>query len=141
MKNPALPSPEVPEPFTLGDIDMKGSLALATSYTLALLFATTASFADSNLEWNELYDGGGNHLDVGTAALCDPDGNLIVAGESADGIDGTDMLIRKLERGSSETLWSQRYSAFDGNDMALTDMIWDPSGDLLVAGYIRGCEG
>ena len=120
---------------------MKGSLALTTSYTLALLFAAMASFADPSLEWNELYDGGGNHLDVGTAALCDPDGNLVVAGESADGIDGTDMLIRKLERGSSETLWSQRYSAFDGNDMALTDMIWDPSGDLLVAGYIRGCEG
>ena len=120
---------------------MKGSLALTTSYTLALLFAAMASFADPSLEWNELYDGGGNHLDLGTAALCDPDGNLVVAGESADGIDGTDMLIRKLERGSSETLWSQRYSAFDGNDMALTDMIWDPSGDLLVAGYIRGCEG
>jgi hypothetical protein len=101
----------------------------------------TAGRADPNLEWSELYDGGGSYLDVGNAALCDAEGNLIVAGESADGIDGTDMLIRKLERGSAETLWSERYSAFDGNDMALTDMTWGPSGDLLIAGYIRGCEG
>jgi hypothetical protein len=120
---------------------MRGSLTLTTSYIITALFAAGACLAEPNLEWSELYDGGGNYLDVGNAALCDPDGNLVVAGESADGIDGTDMLIRKLERGSSETLWSERYAAFDGNDMALTDMIWDPSGDLLIAGYIRGCEG
>jgi hypothetical protein len=120
---------------------MRGSLTVATSCILASLVAATAGLADVSLEWSELYDGGGSYLDVGTAALCDPYGNLVVAGESADGIDGTDMLIRKLERDSAETLWSERYSAFDGNDMALTDMIWDPSGDLLIAGYIRGCEG
>lgn len=120
---------------------MKGFPALPTGCALLVLLAATPGLADPNLEWSELYDGGGNYLDVGTAALCDPDGNLVVAGESADGIDGTDMLIRKLERGTGESLWSERYSAFDGNDMALTDMIWDPSGDLLIAGYIRGCEG
>ena len=120
---------------------MRGSIALATSFLLALLLVVSAGSSEPSLEWSELYDGGGNHVDVGTAAVCDPDGNLVVAGESADGIAGTDMLIRKLERASSDTLWSKRFPAFDGNDMALTDMTWDRSGDLLVAGYIRGCEG
>ena len=120
---------------------MRVTLTLAASCIAATLIAGTAAIADASLEWSELYDGGGSYLDVGTAALCDPDGNLVVAGESADGIDGTDMLIRKLDRDSAEALWSERYSAFDGNDMALTGMIWDPSGDLLIAGYIRGCEG
>lgn len=109
----------------------------------ALMTVALAGFstAEPDLEWSELYDGGGNHTDYATVALCDPDGNLVVGGESADGINGTDQLIRKLDRDTRETIWTFKYSAYDGNDMALTGMIWDGSGDLLVAGYIRGCDG
>jgi hypothetical protein len=131
----------VPTDIFLGDIDMRGFSMLAAGSLLTIALATSGRSATPSLEWSKSYDGGGSYLDVATAALCDADGNLVVAGESADGIDGTDMVIRKLERAGGDTLWTKRYPAFDGNDMALTDMIWDPSGDLLVAGYVRGCEG
>jgi hypothetical protein len=97
--------------------------------------------AEPLLRWGLLYDGGSSGPDFGTATLCDPAGNVIFGGESADGVAGLDQVIRKVDRASGETLWTARDSAFDGNDMALTGLAWDPFGDVLVGGYIRGCVG
>ncbi len=99
-----------------------------------------AALADPAYQWSDLYDGGGHYVDYGTAALIDADGDLYVGGECNDGQDGSDMLIRKLDRDSGTTLWTASYSAFDGNDMALSGMVWDGFGSLLVGGYIRGCD-
>jgi len=97
--------------------------------------------AEPVLEWSDLYDGGANLTDLGTAALADPEGNVIVAGESGDGIAGSDMLIRKLARETRETIWTRRVPFIDTNDMALSGMVWDPAGNILVGGYSRGCVG
>ncbi len=120
---------------------MRGPLTITICVSLLAVSFATVAYSVPDLEWSDLYDGGGNHTDIANVALCDAAGNLVVGGESADGIDGTDQLVRKLDRDSRETIWSFRFPAYDGNDMALTDMIWDGSGDLLVAGYIRGCDG
>jgi hypothetical protein len=120
---------------------MRRSLQAGPLLASVGLLCAGAAIGSPTLEWSDGYDGGGHGLDVGNAAVCDPDGNLIVAGESADLFAGTDMLIRKLDRDDGHPIWTRRYAAFDGNDMALTGMIWDGSGDLLVAGYIRGCVG
>jgi hypothetical protein len=120
---------------------MKNGLAPAFLLTTLLLIMAPLCQGDPVLEWNDLYDGGGLYTDSGTAALADANGHLIVGGESHDGVYGSDMLIRKLDRTTHAPIWTTRYPAFDGNDMALMDMVWDGYGDVLVAGYIRGCEG
>ena len=35
----------------------------------------------------------------------------------------------------------RRVPAPDGNNMALSDMAWDPFNDVLIGGYVRGCVG
>ena len=37
------------------------------------------------------------------------------------------------------SIWETRYSAYDGNDMALSALEGDGFGNIVVAGYIRGC--
>jgi hypothetical protein len=108
---------------------------------LASLTAVPAARATPALEWSDRYDGGAAHIDLGTTVLAAPNGDVIVGGESADGVDGIDQIIRRLDRASGEVLWEVRVRAFDGNDMALTALAWDPSGNILVGGYIRGCVG
>jgi len=106
---------------------------------LALLLSPHASGAAPALQWSDLYDGGASYLDLATAVLAAPGGDLIVGGESADGIDGIDMLVRRLARETGETLWTRRFTSFDTNDMALSDLAFDSQGRIIVGGFIRGC--
>ncbi len=108
---------------------------------LAALAASIPTLASPTLEWVDLYDGGGAYLDYVTAIATDPSGHPVIAGESSDGIGGVDLLIRKLDRDTQIPLWEQRIPAFDGNDMALTGIVRDGSGNFLIGGYIRGCVG
>jgi hypothetical protein len=102
---------------------------------------TIPALADPVFEWADTYDGGGAHLDEISVALVDPAGNLVIGGESFDGVNGSDMLYRKLDRDDHHEIWSTRVEAFDTSDMAVSGMVWDSDGDILAAGYIRGCEG
>jgi hypothetical protein len=116
--------------------------ARALSLFLALLaVAGGPALAGPELVWNDLYDGGASYVDVATAVIAAPNGDVIVGGESADGVGGADQLVRRLERTSGFPLWEVRFPAFDGNDMAVTALAWDPDGNILVGGYIRGCFG
>ena len=113
---------------------------------LAFLFLATlpvppAALATPTLAWSDLYDGGPAYIDLATAVIAAPNGDVIVGGESADGVGGIDQWIRYLERTSGAPLWQVRVPSFDANDMALTALAWDPDGNILVGGYIRGCVG
>jgi hypothetical protein len=116
------------------------ALLLGAAVLGAQAFGGSAAAAPV-LEWSDLYEGGASCPDLATAVLCDPEGNLLIGGESADGIDGSDMFIRKLSRDSGATLWSRRVTSLEANDMALTGLALDPFGGVLVGGYVRGCVG
>ncbi len=107
-----------------------------------LLLATIAQAAlGPELVWDDLHDGGGATNDDGYFCRVAPDDNLVVAGESTEATAGVDVLIRKLDREDGSQLWSYRYEGYDNKDVTVTDMTWDSVGQLLVAGYIRGCVG
>jgi hypothetical protein len=95
--------------------------------------------ADPVFQWHDLHDGGALQNDLGTAALTDDAGNMVIGGTSADSEAGIDLLVRKLDRESGDTLWTRRVPAVDGNDMALGGMVWDNAGDLLIGGTRLGC--
>jgi hypothetical protein len=99
-------------------------------------------WAAPELTWIQTYEGGGNYIDDVNASLTDTEGNLIIAGVSSDGVDGIDMLICKMDRSTGSLAWERRVSSEDPlNDMAVSGMVWDEQGDLLVGGYVVGCEG
>jgi hypothetical protein len=108
---------------------------------LATLTAPAPALATPTLAWSDLYDGGAAYIDLATAILAAPNGDVIVGGQSADGVGGVDQLIRRLERTSGAPVWQVRFPAFDGNDMALTALAWAPDGNILVGGSILGCVG
>lgn len=108
---------------------------------LGVVALPSPAAADPVLEWQSLYDGGGLALDVGIKALTDESGNLVIAGESVDAAGGADLLIRKFDRLTGDTLWSERFPSFDGNDMAVGGMVWDHQGHLLIGGTRLGCFG
>ncbi len=97
--------------------------------------------ADPVFQWQDLHDGGALQNVAGTAALADAAGNAVIAGTSTDSEAGIDLLVRKLDRETGDTLWTRRVPAGDGNDMALGNMVWDGAGDLLIGGTRLGCVG
>lgn len=91
--------------------------------------------------WSDAFDGGGLYDDRGDAVSFAADGHILVAGSSHDGVEGSDMLVRKLDRTNGSELWSRRIPAFDNSDMAVTGVLCDPAGAVIVAGHILGCVG
>jgi len=120
---------------------MKNSLRLRYGLLMAILVFGSACLADPTMEWSDLFDGGGSLADNCRRAIVDEQGNLIIAGESTDSQDGSDFYIRKLDRNTGTDIWTRRFPAFDGSDMAVTGLNWDAFGDVLVGGYICGCVG
>lgn len=107
----------------------------------AFLLLISSAYADPSLQWIDTFDGGIGYIDYVTAVATDLSGNAVLAGESADGEGGVDLLIRCLERESSLYLWMRRWASFDSNDMALSGLVRDGVGNFLVGGFIRGCVG
>lgn len=116
---------------------------IPVTFALAVtgLFAVGPALADPSLVWTDQHDGGDNYIDDGHCLLVDPAGNLVVGGESSDTARGIDLFVRKLDRTDGHELWGSRYSGYDDKDVAITEMTWDSVGQLLVAGFIRGCVG
>ena len=94
-----------------------------------------------HLAWTDVHDGGAQFADDGYLCRLAPDGQPVVAGESTEVTGGVDLLVRKLDRDTGAQQWQYRYEGFDDKDIAVTDMTWDSVGQLLVAGFIRGCVG
>lgn len=108
---------------------------------LVLMAAVGARAATPTPVWTDRHDGGGRFNDDGWCVVTDAAGQVVVAGESADGVGGIDLCLRKLDRMDGHLLWEARYEGYDGKDVAVADITWDTAGQLLVAGYIRGCVG
>lgn len=108
---------------------------------LWLTAAVSSPAAPPTVGWTDRHDGGAQFNDDGWRAVTDAVGNVIVAGESADGNGGIDLCVRKLDRLDGHRLWQVRYEGYDGKDVTVADISWATAGQLLVAGYIRGCVG
>jgi hypothetical protein len=146
LRRPEHPAPARIFPDPVGPIARRPRVPAAGALLLSAALAVASALvrpalAAPVLEWSDLYEGGASSPDLATAVTCDPEGNLIVGGESADGIYGSDMFIRKLSRTAGAALWSRRVPSGEENDMALTGLALDPFGNVLVGGYVRGCVG
>ncbi len=110
---------------------------------LVMTMITTSGLAaaETTEMWTEQHDGGGNFLDSGTLLSLAPDGNLVVGGESSEITGGADLYLRKLDKDTGSQLWDFRYDGIDDKDVAISEITWDTVGQLLVAGFIRGCIG
>jgi hypothetical protein len=106
-----------------------------------LVVLPTLLCAAPTYNWSTTYDGGGNYNDEASIIITAPDGNPVVAGTSHDGIDGGDILVRKLNKSDGAVIWSRRIPAYDDSDMAVCGIEYDPNGDLIVGGHVCGCEG
>ena len=109
-------------------------------WCLCLILPALAQ-ANPTFLWSDAYDGGGLYDDHGDVVCFASDQHVIVAGSSHDGIDASDMLVRKLDRDTGSELWSRRIPAFDDSDMAVAGVACDGAGDVIVGGHIMGCVG
>jgi len=108
---------------------------------LVLLAIPMVAAAAPDFKWAQTYDGGGFYTDEGLLALTHEGGDLILAGLSHDGVDGLDIIVRRMDKDTGATVWNRRQTAFDTNDMAVTGMCWDGYGDLLLSAFVVGCVG
>ena len=115
---------------------MKGISVLCCCLLLPALAQT-----DPGFNWAAVYDSGANLNDEGLHITSDPAGNPVVAGLGHDGFEGTDIVVRKLDAADGTEIWSERIPAFDDSDMMVSDIEWDPNGDLILGGHICGCVG
>lgn len=104
-----------------------------------LLLAALAQ-AEPKLNWSLAYDAA-NLSDAGEFVLFDAAGDPIVAGLSHDGVEGTDIFVRKVDAADGTEIWSRRIPAFDDSDMALSGIAQDAAGDLILGGFVSGCVG
>lgn len=112
-----------------------------TPLLCCLLLVPLVATAEPALRWASLADGGGAYDDTGLLLAPHPSGDVVVAGVSFDGVDGSDVLVERLDAADGGVVWSQRFPAFDGNDMMVAGLAWDPDGDLIVGGSVLGCVG
>ena len=120
---------------------MKQAQRLAAGAAGFLLLAALPTLAVPTVAWTDQHDGGATFVDDGFCLLEAQDGNLIVGGESSDVIGGSDLFIRKLNRVDGSEIWNVRQEGIDEKDVAITEMVWDSAGQLLVSAFIRGCIG
>jgi hypothetical protein len=114
-------------------------LALAL-LVLALLVLSLPVLAEPSMGWSELYDGGADLNDDGRDVVFTPDGHVVTAGVQDTGSGYTDILVRKHDRETGEPLWIYTYADPIGNDMAISEVVVDHRGDVLIAGYLSACD-
>lgn len=115
---------------------MKGIAVLCCCLLLPALAQAGPEF-----NWAAVYDGGGALNDSGDHVTSDPAGNPVVAGVSHDGVEGSDMFVRKFAASDGSEIWSRRIPAFDDSDMYVAGLAWDAAGDLILGGHVCGCVG
>lgn len=99
----------------------------------------TIKYSNSGVPlWTNRYNGLANGFDVGNSIAVDGNGNVFVAGDTADGTGGmgeADFLIIAYS-GSGASLWTNRYNKLlmRNDDSTPTAMALDGSGNVLVTG-------
>ena len=76
-----------------------------------------------------------NSLDVVTAILRDPSGNIIVAGNTDDGFAGGNMVLLKYSGVDGSLLWHRRLSGPTNSYGAIAGAAVDAHGNIAITGY------
>ena len=108
---------------------------------MCLLLLPFAAQAEPQSAWTSLLDSGAALDDNGSIVVGHVSGDAVVAGISHDGIEGSDILVRRLAAKDGSLVWSRRIPAFDDSDMSVAGLAWDEAGELIVAGHVMGCVG
>ncbi|PID81652.1 hypothetical protein CSB20_01940 [bacterium DOLZORAL124_64_63] len=116
-------------------------LYLALPLLAMLMPVGGVALAEPSILWSEQIDGGGQYIDRGTLLALDPDGSLIIGGQSAEATGGLDLFLRKVDRRTGAEIWSYRFDGYSGKDVLLQDVTWDSAGQMIVAGFIAACAG
>src|SRR5688572_28415644 len=75
--------------------------------------------------------------DYARKVVTDRDGNVIVAGESNDGVTGIDIVIIKYS-GAGVPLWTNRHNGLGNADDRLSDLAADHDGNVFITGGAGG---
>src|SRR5688572_31576369 len=99
------------------------------------LLSSMAAQPQSNLEaWVRRYNSDeARSQDNARKVAVDPDGNIIVAGDTDDRITGADILVIKYS-GAGVALWTNRYNGPANGDDRGTSVGVDQSGNVFVTG-------
>lgn len=108
---------------------------------ICLLWLPLAASAEPQFAWSSLLDSGASLDDNGSIVVGHVSGDVVVAGVSHDGIEGSDILVRRLAAKDGAAVWTRRIPAFDDSDMSVAGLAWDEAGELIVAGHVLGCVG
>ena len=102
---------------------------------------TVVSLTSGGVErWVYRYNGPGDSLDIARAIVCDPDGNLYVAGSSYNN-NNNDVIIISLAPDGAER-WVYRYNGTGNGDDIANSIVLGLDGNLYAAGvsYEAGTE-
>jgi hypothetical protein len=99
------------------------------------LLSSVAAQAQSNLEaWVRRYNAGdSSSRDYGRKIAVDPEGNVVVAGDTDDGFTGADILVIKYS-GAGVPLWTNRYNGTASGDDRGSGLAVDHTGNVFVTG-------
>ena len=82
-------------------------------------------------------DGAGSSNDIATAIAVDTAGNFYVAGSSASGSNGTDIITAKYSP-NGQQLWASRYDGAAHRDEFASAVVVSGAGDVCVCGVSSG---
>ena len=100
------------------------------------LLSSMAGQSQSNQEaWVRRYNASeAGSRDNARKVVADPDGNIVVAGDTDDGFTGADFLIIKYS-GEGVPLWTNRYGGSANGDDRVYALGVDQSGNVFVTGF------
>lgn len=114
---------------------MRGSMR--TLLLLSFLFLAPASQAQVWQEWVQAYNGSAAAGDLAYAIAADPQGNILVTGES-EGIGTMTDCVTLKYNAHGVLLWQARYDGPAGEDDQGYVVAADDSGNVYVAGASQG---
>lgn len=115
-------------------------MALPRLLVAVVMLAAAPVLAQPTLGWSDLHDGGADLNDDLVDVVFTADGHVITAGVHETMSGYADILVRKHDPETGEPVWTFSYADPIGNDMAVSEVLIDHRGDVLIAGYLSACD-
>ena len=106
---------------------------LTLSFLLVLLNYAKGQMVEA---WVQRYGNAANSISEGNAVAIDSSGNVIVAGQTDNGISGTDILVIKYSN-AGQPLWTNHYGGSANGDDLGSAVAVAANGNVIVTGQTR----